>query len=315
MLIRAAPRPRPRRSAIRRLYIATIRPRPITTSQAATTITISANTWPSPVPVMREKAISARLPAFSISSSESSTTSGLRRVSTPVAPMQKRNAERTTNQLMFTRRASRLSRGRSVFSCVSWSGDWSTVGSPGPSAVPPGMRVGMSSPSDDGPPVPCGIGAWPARSGSSSPPSSSRPRLRRASTTAPTAATSSRNDAASNASRKRSSSSRPISPGEPKPGPTFAPRLSIADSPSRARRCRSRSSSASANSGADLGHARALARRSARPRRRCRRPRTRTAPSPRRRRPRPARPRGTRRAAAGTGSPATAGAPTSASTL
>src|SRR3954470_11395929 len=48
---------------ILRRYIATIRPSPITTSQAATTITISAKICPSPVPVMRLNAISARLPA------------------------------------------------------------------------------------------------------------------------------------------------------------------------------------------------------------------------------------------------------------
>src|SRR3954469_25974699 len=47
---------------------------------------------------MRAKATSARLPAFSISSRQSSTTSGFRRGSTPAAPMQKMNAERTTNQ-------------------------------------------------------------------------------------------------------------------------------------------------------------------------------------------------------------------------
>src|SRR3954447_21693465 len=47
---------------------------------------------------MRANATRARLPAFSISSRQSSTTSGLRRVSTPATPMQKMNAERTTNQ-------------------------------------------------------------------------------------------------------------------------------------------------------------------------------------------------------------------------
>src|SRR5437870_6238727 len=49
-------------------YIATIRPSPITTSAAATIITMRAKTWPSPVPVMRAKAASARLPPFSMSS-------------------------------------------------------------------------------------------------------------------------------------------------------------------------------------------------------------------------------------------------------
>ena len=86
----------------RRRYIATMIPRPITTSQAAITITISANTCPASPPCMREKATSARFPAFSISSRQSRITSGLRRVSTPAAPMQKMNAERTTNQVMST---------------------------------------------------------------------------------------------------------------------------------------------------------------------------------------------------------------------
>src|SRR5207244_9012701 len=40
-------------------YIATITPRPTTTSQAATTITISAKIWPSGLPHIREKPISA----------------------------------------------------------------------------------------------------------------------------------------------------------------------------------------------------------------------------------------------------------------
>ena len=83
-------------------YIATIRPSPTTTSAAATIITISAKIWPSPVPVMRENATSARLPAFSISSRQIRTTSGLRRVSTPAAPMQKISAERTRYQTMST---------------------------------------------------------------------------------------------------------------------------------------------------------------------------------------------------------------------
>ena len=81
-------------------YIATIRPSPITTSAAATIITISAKIWPSPVPVMRANAASARLPAFSISSRQIRTTSGLRRVSTPAAPMQKISADRTRYQTM-----------------------------------------------------------------------------------------------------------------------------------------------------------------------------------------------------------------------
>ena len=68
---------------LRRL-IATIRPSPTVTSQAATTITISANTWPASPPCMRANATSARLPALSISSRHSRITSGLRRISTPL---------------------------------------------------------------------------------------------------------------------------------------------------------------------------------------------------------------------------------------
>jgi hypothetical protein len=46
----------------------------------------------SPLPRRREKAISTRLHALSISSSESSTISGLRRMSTPSAPVANMNA-------------------------------------------------------------------------------------------------------------------------------------------------------------------------------------------------------------------------------
>src|SRR5690349_19967491 len=73
--------------------MATISPSPTVTSQAATTITISANTCPSSPPHMRENATSARLAALSISSRHSRITSGLRCVSTPAAPMQKMIAE------------------------------------------------------------------------------------------------------------------------------------------------------------------------------------------------------------------------------
>src|SRR5438552_12911896 len=51
---------------------------------------------------MREKAISARLPAFSISSRQSRMTSGLRRISTPPAPIANRRPERTRYQLTST---------------------------------------------------------------------------------------------------------------------------------------------------------------------------------------------------------------------
>ena len=77
-------------------------PRPTATSQAATTITMIAKIWPSPLPCMRLNAISARFAALSISSRQSRMTSGLRRVSTPPAPMQKTIADTTRYQPMFT---------------------------------------------------------------------------------------------------------------------------------------------------------------------------------------------------------------------
>jgi hypothetical protein len=49
-----------------------------------------------------EKATSARLPAFSISSRQSSTTRGLRREITPATPIAKMNADRTRYQVMST---------------------------------------------------------------------------------------------------------------------------------------------------------------------------------------------------------------------
>src|SRR3954454_11779443 len=65
---------------------------------------------------MRLKPISARFAALSISSRQSRMTSGLRRVSTPAAPMQNTNAETTMNQLMLmsdspARRLHRLALG------------------------------------------------------------------------------------------------------------------------------------------------------------------------------------------------------------
>ena len=81
--------------------MATIRPRPTATSQAATTITMSAKIWPSWLPCARAKATSARLAAFSISSMQSSSTSGLRRTSTPPAPIEKISAERTRYDSML----------------------------------------------------------------------------------------------------------------------------------------------------------------------------------------------------------------------
>ena len=77
-------------------------PRPTTTSDAATAITASAKIWPAPLPALRANAISARFAPFSISSSESSTISGLRRTSTPSAPI----AEEERRRRRGTRRRS-----------------------------------------------------------------------------------------------------------------------------------------------------------------------------------------------------------------
>src|SRR4029450_3361745 len=74
------------------------------TSQAATTMTMIAKTWPSPLFHMREKAISAMLAAFSMSSRQSRITSGLRRVSTPAAPIEKISALTTRYQSRLTSR-------------------------------------------------------------------------------------------------------------------------------------------------------------------------------------------------------------------
>ena len=84
---------------------ATMTPRPTVTSQAATTMTMIAKIWPSPLPCMRLKAMSARFAALSISSRQSRMTSGLRRVRTPAAPMQKTIAETARYQPMFTGRS------------------------------------------------------------------------------------------------------------------------------------------------------------------------------------------------------------------
>src|SRR6185312_4143222 len=85
-----------------RRKIATRRPRPTTTSQAATTITTRAKTWPCWLPTSRLKATSARLPAFSISSRQSRITIGLRRTRMPIAPIVKSRALRKMYQSMFT---------------------------------------------------------------------------------------------------------------------------------------------------------------------------------------------------------------------
>src|SRR3954451_13332651 len=74
---------------------ATIRPRPTTTSDAATAITEMAKTWPSSRPCRRENAISSRFAELSMISTLSRMIRGLRRSSTPSAPVVKRIALRT----------------------------------------------------------------------------------------------------------------------------------------------------------------------------------------------------------------------------
>ena len=68
--------------------------RPTTTSAAATTMTKNAMIWPLRSPLMRENVTSARLAAFSISSTHMKTTIALRRSSTPSDPMVNRIADR-----------------------------------------------------------------------------------------------------------------------------------------------------------------------------------------------------------------------------
>src|SRR5205814_3783174 len=81
-------------SSVTRLrFSATTKPRPTTTSDAATAMTANAKIWPPPSPRLREKPIRARFPPLSMISSESRTISGLRRRSTPRAPVAKRKPE------------------------------------------------------------------------------------------------------------------------------------------------------------------------------------------------------------------------------
>jgi hypothetical protein len=70
-------------------------PRPTTASEAATTITVSAKICPLPLPALREKAIRARFPAFSMISSARRMIRGLRRTRTPKAPVAKSATEST----------------------------------------------------------------------------------------------------------------------------------------------------------------------------------------------------------------------------
>src|SRR5438105_11127783 len=80
--------------------MATISPRPTTTSEAATAITEIANTWPASPPCSRDIAIRSRFAAFSMISTESRMISGFRRIITPSAPVANSNALRITYHWM-----------------------------------------------------------------------------------------------------------------------------------------------------------------------------------------------------------------------
>ena len=113
--------------------MATMTPRPTVTSQAATTMTMIAKIWPSPLPCMRLKAMSARFAALSISSRQSRMTSGLRRVSTPPAPMQNTIADTARYQPMFTG----VLRSAGLRACSRCAPGVVPVGRPRPSRIEP----------------------------------------------------------------------------------------------------------------------------------------------------------------------------------
>ena len=151
------------------------------TSQAATTITISAKIWPSPLPCMRAKATSARLAALSISSRQSRITSGLRRDEHAAGADRRRSARETTRYQLDAHRHSAGAAGRRPRA---------ESGSAGP-----------RRPADASAIVPMPAAAdvhRPRRVGVGSP----RPPRRRARMTAPTAAISSRNEATSKAQQE-----------------------------------------------------------------------------------------------------------------
>ena len=205
----------------RRRKSATIRPSPTATSHAATTITISAKIWPSPLPCMRANVTSARLEPLSISSRQSRITSGLRRTSTPPAPIEKISAETTRYHSMLIVPAAPRPRSscRAARRC----------------SCPRRCAGGRATDSSRG---------------------SSSPLRRRARITAPTAATSSSIEAASNAIRKCVRNSRPISAAVPKPvsaaspvAPWMpAPSVPSASSPEPSTAMHSSANSAPANS-------------------------------------------------------------------
>ena len=184
------------------------------------------------------KAISARLPAFSISSRQSRITSGLRRTSTPTAPSANMSAETTRYQEMFIDGSSSAARGcpRSARASArdAVAGDALGHRAGGGRHRP---RRGRGRGRSSGPARRLVLGMPPRRP---------------ASTTAPTAATSSRNEATSNGSRKRVSSSSPICAGRAEAdASTFGARRCRAPSSAGAEHARSHSSTKSARPNSD----------------------------------------------------------------
>ena len=299
-LIRAAPRPRRRRSGSGAGTAPTIRPRPIVTSHAATTITISAKTWPSRVAPHAREADQRE-----------------------VARVQHQLEAEQDHERVAAREHAGERRCEDERRQDDVPGDAHDVepapsargrGRRGPSAVPAAGRVGSASLAAEqlpsGPPSSRCRASWAGRPAPRQS-ASGRPRRLRASTTAPTAATSSRIDAASNGDQEllRAAAS-PIAPGEPKPrGRPPRPRESSAVEARADDRDRELHQQRDGEQRRRAWRERAATRCGAAPaRRRCRRRRRRRAPSPRPRRRRSAPPRGTRRSAAGTASPARTGA-------
>ncbi len=82
----------------RRRKMATMMPRPTTTSAAATTRTKNTATWPPMSSSMRENVTKVRFTALSISSMHMNMTRTLRRISSPTAPMLNSTAASTRYQ-------------------------------------------------------------------------------------------------------------------------------------------------------------------------------------------------------------------------
>ena len=254
------------------------------TSQAATTITISAKTWPSPLPACARTRSARGCAALSISSRQSRITSGLRRVSTPAAPMQKRAPRR---------------RGTSRCSSAHR-----------PPALAPLALVASRRRRPPRPSCRCSGG----RAGR-------RPSASRGSSPRPGRGGAGQDDRADRGDQQQERGDlerqQELRQEQLADLAGRAEARRVAGAPSLSMRLQAgaeRSRSHSSTNSAPREQRRGAAQRrappagaSARPRRRRRRPRTRRAPSPRPRRRRPAPRRRTRRAAAGTARPARAG--------